>query len=41
MNDHQDTELELQKACSRWTWDEKAVAAIAVGSILLMVLGGL
>lgn len=37
MNDHQDAAL--QAACSRWTWDEKAVAAIALGAVLAMLLG--
>lgn len=29
----------LQAACNRWTWDEKAVSAIAFGSILAMLFG--
>jgi hypothetical protein len=31
----------LRDACSRWTWDEWAVALIAFGAITAMLLGAI
>ena len=39
--DMRDAEEELIQACARWSWDEKAIAAIFVVSVVAMLLGAI